>query len=526
MRLELAERLFPLLARDKATLPSAKDFVAALRRDPRIAAWGENPLLFSLAATVYAQAGTLPGSRAALYRDIVTMLLSVRTPDPHEQAELRLLLADVALHLYQTKGRNFSIPELQALLTTHYPDQSSQMQFNMIAHILDSGLLDRVSQQSYGFKHQMFQEYLVAVALASKLTSQDQSTQDATWQFLWDKHTYSRWREILRLCVGVLSQDHAEKGNEIAIHWFRRLADEHNTPDGDIGNLCLKLAVGSLREFAAALSHQFYTTDMVRAIRILVQRWAEMQLQIRIQQNETHTCRADPDRLIEEVKELDLVFVLPTIGWLEKAKKQGFQHREDHEIANAVNEILRDLNVVVPAIVLFTAYNNERGISLATCIQRETLQTYASSERLINLVQETYEDQYVRAGAIHLLGEWHDPALIPFLSAILENTSYDNEMRIASANALGKLQENMPVEKMITLLQDQGQAESIRSAVASALSNAGKNTPIETLLAVLHNTTQYYTSQAPQHAPTDLPLYQKQAADSACATTGCTSEQG
>ena len=274
MRLELAQRLFPVLSdlfHPQARF-SAEDFVTALSQDMQIAAWGENPLLFSLAAIAYVHTGMFPVCRASLYRDIVTLMVAARTHDQREREELLTVLADGAFQLYQTSGRTFTASELRAVLTFHDPDVSSQTPVGMVARILGSGLLDVVADQTYGFQHQMLQEYLAAVALARQLSSQDEAERSVAWEFLWRKRRYSRWSEVLRLCVGVLVQEYGEEGNRIAAQWLRRLAEEHNTPDGDVGYLCLELAIGSLREFASAL----YSNELMDVTRTLIQIWANV----------------------------------------------------------------------------------------------------------------------------------------------------------------------------------------------------------------------------------------------------------
>jgi hypothetical protein len=110
--------------------------------------------------------------------------------------------------------------------------------------------LDGVAQETYGFRHQTFQEYLAAVALAQRLVSQDPALCDETWAFAWSKRTYSRWKEILRLMVGVLVQNHRKEGARQAKQWLLALVGQRAAPEGDIANLGLALALESLTEVA------------------------------------------------------------------------------------------------------------------------------------------------------------------------------------------------------------------------------------------------------------------------------------
>lgn len=481
MRLEMAQHLLPVLAHllHKTPAPSAQDFVETLEQEGRIATWGENPLLFSLTAIVYVQAGMLPGCRATLYHDIVAIMLATRLPDQHRSAELRTLLAEIALQLYQTRGRNFTIAELSALLVTSYPDLPPQERTAMVARILDSGLLDVVAHQTYGFKHQMFQEYLTAVALAAKLTSQDETERTIAWQFAWRKHTYSRWGEILRLCVGVLVQEHGETGSQVAARWLHRLADERNTPDGDVGNLCLVLALGSLREFSSAL----YTDELAEAVKTLLLAWTEMLLTLHIRRQNGHPSDYRLIELTRDIKMLDLYLVMPTIIWLERVRDHGYQGLDTIIDADYLERIFEQLHVTVPAKVLESAYPNSRGISLYASTLPETLRVYAAMEPLVRLLLDRAEHWRVRTGAAQLLGEWAQQTPIALLCEVLEDTTAYYRIRLATVEALGKQQERIPTARLLPLLQDSD--ERVRVAIIVALASAGVCIPVEPLLAAV-----------------------------------------
>lgn len=486
MRLELARHLLPLFADllQKTSAPAAKTFVEALQKDSRISAWGENPHLFSLAALVYVQVGMLPTSRAALYRDIMAIVLASRMPDQQERDGLRTWLADVALELYQTRGRNFTVADLLALFALRSPDLTYQAHLALVARILDSGLLDVVAWQTYGFQHQMFQEYLAAVALSSKLVSQDEAERQAAWDFIWRKHTYSRWREVLRLCVGVLVQEHGEQGSRIAARWLRRLADERTTPDGDVGNLCLELALGSLREFSSTL----YTVELEEVARSLVLSWTEALLQLFMRNQPLIRLRNHRlGRLAEDVKMLDLQLVVPAIARLEEMRDYKHQDRAVYRVVPSLGTLFGALGVMVSVRVLEYAFPDWRGISLYASELPETLRDHASMERLVHLLRDPEEHWRVRAGAARLLGAFADETVIEILCDILEDTSCYYFIRVSSADTLGKQRERMPVERLITRLQ-QDPDERIRVAAAWALSGAGDRLPLDALLAAAADT--------------------------------------
>ena len=250
LRLELAERLFPELQRliqgKSEQSQSSTTFVKQLEDHPQAAAWGENPLLFSLAAVVFLQTGELPASRTMLYREVIDAILKTREASPVWQNVLLRLLTQFALWLHQNKGRVFTINDLVSFLA----DSQGILErtADLAERILRSGMMEPVARQTFGFRHQTFQEYLAAGELARRLTHQDQTVREENWEQTWSKRTYSRWIEVLRLMVGVLYQQFGNKGKLEAQHWLQQLVGQRLTEEGDPGDLGLALALKSLAE--------------------------------------------------------------------------------------------------------------------------------------------------------------------------------------------------------------------------------------------------------------------------------------
>lgn len=120
LRRDLAEKLFPelrrLLPHSLEHMHTPQEFVYLLENHPHAAAWGKNPLLFSLAAVIFVQTGELPYSRATLYRDVIDAVLSIREPDNMKRDHLFRPLTGLALWLHQTKGRTFTHEDLFVFL--------------------------------------------------------------------------------------------------------------------------------------------------------------------------------------------------------------------------------------------------------------------------------------------------------------------------------------------------------------------------------------------------------------------------
>src|SRR5262249_14627996 len=146
---------------------------------------------------------------AALYEEVTKAVLETREKNPARRQVLRRVLTDLALALYTTKGRTFSLDYLVGLL----PEIRLRLHENwetdeMARRLISSGLFDTFPQDTYGFRHQTFQEYLAARELAQRLVSQDQALHDDTWTFARSKRRFARWTEVLRLMVGILVQNH------------------------------------------------------------------------------------------------------------------------------------------------------------------------------------------------------------------------------------------------------------------------------------------------------------------------------
>jgi HEAT repeat protein len=272
LRTRLAERLIPLLYEgmyeEEMPVGMPAVFVQTLQGRPQFAAWGENPLLFTLAAVAFVHMGIFPESRAMLYEDVLEAVLMMRAAQEEQRAELRRVLASVALQFYQVKGRTFTRADLLQLLMQVRADFTAEWDVESIGErVIGSGLLDVLNYETYGFLHQTFQEYLAALALAEQLLCAD--SEAAAWELAWSKRTYSRWSEVLRLMVGILAEREEPGAAEMAQRWLRSLAGQRTTAEGDPGDLGLILAVRSLREVAGPASRELATSIVLQWIEAL-----------------------------------------------------------------------------------------------------------------------------------------------------------------------------------------------------------------------------------------------------------------
>ncbi|HEX4206659.1 MAG TPA: HEAT repeat domain-containing protein [Ktedonobacteraceae bacterium] len=420
---DLAHRLFPILTQtsNKPAL-APEPFLHAVENDYRLATWCARPLFFSLAATLYVHDGSLPASPAALYRAVLDLTLSQQRAEQSQVS--RHMLADIALQLYQSNGNDVSVPE------------------------------------TYSFTHQAFREYLVALALAQQLCSNNTQEQEAAWDFAWHKRLYSRWHEILCLLVGVLIQEYGADGGLVATHWLQKLADQHNRSGGDIGHLSRDLALRSLREYPPTQ----LSPELEQVAQTLVLDWAKQVLT-----EEQSKARG----LSSEIGLLDLHLVLPALSYFEEHKYT----RNDLYSSFSFFE--------VPAKVLEAAYQHTHGVSLYASAQSETLQQHASQATLIALLMDKTEPWSIRESAAQWLGKWRQQVPVEPLSTTLLDPDNYYRVRIAAAEALAELGEHIPLAPLLAAAQDE--QDIVRAAAIRALGHDGAQVPLATLFAALRD---------------------------------------
>ncbi|HEY4388882.1 MAG TPA: HEAT repeat domain-containing protein, partial [Ktedonobacteraceae bacterium] len=465
-RLNLAQQLLPALhgilhqdipASERPPSPSAETFVQALQYDSQIASWAENPLLFSLAAVSYVQTGHLPATRAMLYQQVTEAMFKMRIPSAARRAELRHLLASLALQFYQTHGRNFTVQDMLASLPSLVPGQSPEALYATVADILNTGVLESVASQSYGFKHQMFQEYLSALALADQLCAADEAQQQSTWNLIWQKRRFSRWNEILRLLVGVLMQDYGSEGLRIADKWLRALIAEKDTPDSDPGDLCLLLAVNSLYEFG---DHRLEAEILILAQQVLEQ-WAKRSIELN---------RIGGWRHAQRLQALENVLLLFPL-----------------QIVIPIIKLLQEVDFSIPVPVVSYVFHDTLSITLYDCHTIRTLRTPTTRKRLMNLLTTPHEDLSIedQTSVVKLLGSLGEEAPVPLLVEIWQDTTRDYALRVAATSALGMTNVPTPLDLFSQMLQ--ARISDFRAAAVEALSIRGGQASLDLLISALQD---------------------------------------
>lgn len=416
-------------------------FLEELAANPQANAWGQNPLLFSLAAYVFVVQDHLPPTRSELYRTFVDAGIQSRAAIlPYDRSTLHVAIADVALRLFQDRGRTFSRDDLyERLLVTRGALNETWEPGRMCESIIICGLLEPVAPDTYGFRHLCFQEYLTAQAVAFWLTEPGKTHREEILNLLYEKRTRSRWVEPLRLMIGVLMQERGPAGQREAQHWLEELVALHEAGN-DPGHLCLGLALRSLSELPPARAH-IGQTVFASWLRTLLQ---SVNLGDDIQSK-----------------------YLETLGAFVNEFDAGLR-------ADAVN-------------LLATAAKDQKWQVRAVAIR---LLGYCGAIALVEPVLNALRDPFfdglrnypVRKAAIEALGRIGERAVKPLLAMLVES---DVKIRSEVILALGRIGQGAPVEILVHALEDCDW--QVRMAAAEALGNFPDEAPIELLVNALQD---------------------------------------
>lgn len=148
-----------------ATPERGATLLQSLYASPRIQVLAANPFLLSVIAIIFERRGELPQHREELYQACVQQLLWTR--QHFYSAELKLrVLTEVAYELHRKNERSILVTELYTYLRRIEPNIRSHSE--LLREIEEgTGLLQRVSETEYAFRHLSIQEYFAALAVTS-----------------------------------------------------------------------------------------------------------------------------------------------------------------------------------------------------------------------------------------------------------------------------------------------------------------------------------------------------------------------
>lgn len=219
-------------ARAKAR-EQAHDLVERLRqpefRAQRVLELTRNPLLLTAICLVHRDRGRLPERRGKLYHECVRILLELwreakkLTGRIDEDRALRVL-QPLALHLHEHKLTRASVAELEPVLAKElaairWTDRTAR---EFLATIRDeSGLLTGWSNDTFGFMHLGFQEYLAALAIRDGAFDQPELLERLAERF-----GESWWQEVTLLVAALEGPSVSDKFFTLVLAGQRVVEDE------------------------------------------------------------------------------------------------------------------------------------------------------------------------------------------------------------------------------------------------------------------------------------------------------------
>lgn len=513
---------------------SPTGLVSALDAHSHAAEWGRNPLLFSLAAVVYAQSGALPTSRAALYSAILGAALRTREQDDSTRySELRAVVEVVALQLFFSRGRAFTRDDLIAQLQQIRQDTDAAWSANEMAErTLRSGALEPVARDTYVFCHQTFQEYLAAVALARGLMSVDLRQRAMSWELAWGKRTYSRWTDTLRLMVGVLAHDFGTAGAREAARWLRALVSQRRAVAGGPGDLELALALKSLREAPAVTGAE--STDENGSAEMslgdaVITAWVE-EMQAALAGGSV----ARQVRLIQMMRG-ELALLPPDQGervsqTLQPTLRNGPRQRYSQDIQVLAAQTLGELEERAPADTLLQVVMRfEYGDIAAAAAALGRMGAAAPIDQLIEAArlghvhfEDNDDERRLCGNAIRALGYLGDHAPLDVLISALSS----DEFFVPASEALGMLGERA-IPPLLDLARSTWYLK--RWGAIMALGAMGERAPIAPLVAALDDVNEnvrmyalYALAKMGERAPIDRMVDALRDDSRPVADTACT----
>lgn len=478
LRRELAVRLLPAIYQQvhrSPTFPKGmpSSFIKTLERHPRASTWGKNPLLLSLAAIVFVATGTLPASRAALYQEVINAVLKTRLKDSLRRTTVRMVASSLALAFYQQNKRIFTREMLLRLLAEIRQRQAENWSTEGVARdFIDSGLLEIVAEGTYGFWHQTYQEYLAAGELAQWFVSPDATTRKRAWDLAWEKRTYSRWIEVLRLLVGVLIHEHRDEGVQRALSWLHALVNQRSQLEGDIGDLGLTLALHSLSEGDESRA-RWKKAEWVQIEKAVAHTWIDALLEAT-----EHEHEARRERLLILAEHIGSFS--PSVVSMVSQRVERTSRDKNARIRETALQISGKLGKYAPIDCMMDAFNDTHAeVRSAAAHAVAELGEHTPVKAVVKALKN--RRAVVRQAATQAVGAMKRSALLKYLVAGLDDEDWS--VRIATVKALGELGEQISVDMLVESLNDE--VSLVRIAAVEALGKLGDHMPVDRLIAML-----------------------------------------
>ncbi|MEY3220129.1 MAG: hypothetical protein RIT27_1486 [Pseudomonadota bacterium] len=445
------------------TFRQAAALMGELEQKPALCDYLRSPLLCTLLGLIQRQTGGLPSSQIELYRRYIETFiehwLSSLKNNDHDLTlpEIQTILEEMGLYLQEHCNENHAAINniqavVQSILSDFLPNPVAQQKSQQFIELLklEMGLLVHYGEETYGFFHLAFQEYLAARAI----TKNPQRLAHYLKLYLYNPH----WQNILKLAAAHLAEVDLTQGNafvgllqrypharEIDLHYSFRLAFQclRDMPVSlEIADVMFQTAVHlylTQPVLQPALNRLLKNTD-----KLYYHPQAIVPLFEAIQHVEP-AVRAKTAELLGNLRDVQAVPYL--LQLLQKdthalvrgraAEGLGYFKTDNHE--TIINELLRalrdDKSFYVRQFAAQSLVNLKHARSLPT---------------LLHDIKNP--DAFVRARVVEALGQMGDAqAVLPLLERL--QTDSQASVRWRAAESLGMLKNPQAINVLLETLQ-------------------------------------------------------------------------
>ncbi len=212
-----------------------RQLLDAIKGNERIRELAINPLMLTVIAMVHRDRVKLPDRRAELYAEAVDVLLgkweeakglheiAILENRPFDTGDRRVMLQQIALKMHERQLKEVTAEELQRWLIALFLEvtkeqRAAERAVERFLRVIEerTGLLTARGEGVYAFSHLTFQEYLAALAIA---------TRDDYVAYTLPHVPDAWWREVILLEAGYFSTQGPERTTKL-IRAIAELKDE------------------------------------------------------------------------------------------------------------------------------------------------------------------------------------------------------------------------------------------------------------------------------------------------------------
>jgi formylglycine-generating enzyme required for sulfatase activity/energy-coupling factor transporter ATP-binding protein EcfA2 len=215
-----------------------QQLLGAITANERVRELAINPLMLTVIAMVHRDRVKLPDRRAELYAEAIDVLLGKweeakgLQPDalildnrPFDTGDRRVMLQQIALKMHERQLKEVAAEELrrwlgELFLALTNEGRATERAVDRFLHVIEerTGLLTARGEGVYAFSHLTFQEYLAALAIA---------TRDDYAAYTLPHVRDAWWREVILLEAGYFSTQGPERTTKL----IRAIADLKDEPE-------------------------------------------------------------------------------------------------------------------------------------------------------------------------------------------------------------------------------------------------------------------------------------------------------